>query len=243
MDLQRRAALLLGSALAGHVKEFVMPAQKDLKRIVRSRMEKTGESYTAARRHIVKQNVVKQKTPDYAELSGMSDATIQAKTGRSWAEWVKLLDAFGAKDKPHGETAEHVYSLGVSGWWSQSVTVGYERIRGLRAIGQRRGGAFEASKSKTIAVPVDKLFDAWATARTRKRWLGDVKLTIRTSTRPKSMRITWDDGTSVDVGFWPKGDAKSSVAIQHVKLPSKEAADARKKFWGEKLDALAELLT
>ncbi|HJQ40384.1 MAG TPA: hypothetical protein VKB93_24835, partial [Thermoanaerobaculia bacterium] len=199
-----------------------MPAQKDLKRVVRARMEKTGESYTAARRHLVK---VVPPPVDYSELSGISDATIAAKTGRGWAQWVELLDAFGAKEKSHTETAEHVYNLGVPGWWAQSVTVGYERIRGLRAIGQRRGGAWEANKSKTVGVPVDKLFDAFANARTRKRWLGDVKLKIRTATKPKSMRVTWDDGTSVDVGFWPKGDAKSSVSIQHSKLASKEDAD------------------
>ena len=28
----------------------------------------------------------------------------------------------------------------VDGWWSQTVTVGYERIKGLRARGQRRDG-------------------------------------------------------------------------------------------------------
>jgi uncharacterized protein YndB with AHSA1/START domain len=213
-----------------------MPAQKDLKRIVRSRMEKTGESYTAARRHIVRPPV------DYSALAGMSDAKITEKTGRSWAQWVEQLDAFGAKEKSHTETATHVYNLGVPGWWAQSVTVGYERIRGLRAIGQRRGGAWEASMSKTVPVPVDKLFDAFANARTRKRWLGDVKLKIRTATKPKSMRVTWDDGTSVEIGFYPKGDAKSSVAVQHTKLASKEDADAKKKFWSEKLDVLAALL-
>ncbi len=216
-----------------------MPAQKDLKRVVRSRMEKTGESYTAARRNIVS---VPRPPVDYSALSGMSDATITEKTGRSWAQWVEVLDAFGAKEKSHTETATHVYNLGVPGWWAQSVTVGYERIRGLRAIGQRRGGAWEANKSKTVGVPVDKLFDAFANARTRKRWLGDVKLKIRTATKPKSMRVTWDDGTSVDIGFWPKSDAKSSVSIQHAKLASKEDADAKKKFWSEKLEALAALL-
>ena len=223
-----------------------MPAQKDLKRIVRSRMEKTGESYTTARRHVVNRKnltVVPPPTPDYAVLAGMNDSSIAKQTGRTWAEWVEYLDAFGAKDKPHRDIAAHVHSIGVRDWWAQTVTVGYERIRGLREIGQRRGGSWETSKSKTINVPVDKLFDAWANTRTRKRWLGDVKLKIRTATKPKSMRITWDDGTHVDVGFLPKGAAKSMVAVAHVKLASKEDLDQRKKFWSEKLDALAALLT
>ena len=214
-----------------------MPAQKDLKRIVRARMEKTGESYTAARRNVVNKKI------DYAALAGMSDDKVKAKTGRDWREWVATFDAFGAKDKPHREIAEYAHSIGVPDWWAQTVTVGYERIRGLRAIGQRRGGSWETTKSKTIAVPVDKLFDAFANARTRKRWLGDVKLKVRSATKPKAMHITWDDKTSVDIGFFPKGDAKSYVAVAHVKLPSKADADLKKQFWSEKLAALAALLT
>ena len=74
----------------------------------------------------------------------------------------------------------------VPAWWAQMVTVGYERIRGLREIGQRRGGAFEANKSKTFPVPVDRLYRAFAQKRTRRRWLPD-DVTIRTSKREKSI--------------------------------------------------------
>jgi hypothetical protein len=245
MNLLRRVALLLGSLAGRHEERFMMPVQKDLKRIVRSRMEKTGESYTAARQQILNKNKLTLVPPpptDYAALAGMSDGTISKKTGRSWAQWVELLDAFGGKDKPHREIAEHVNAQGVDGWWSQSVAVGYERIRGLRQIGQRRSGAWEASKSKTFNVPVEKLFDAFANARTRKRWLGDVALKVRTAKKPKSMRITWDDNTSVDLWFEAKGAAKSVVAVQHVKLTSKEDASARKLYWAERLETLAQLL-
>ena len=223
----------------------MMPQQKDLKRIVRSRMEKTGESYTAARRHVTQKKAlqaVPSPPPDYEALAGMSDATMSAKTGRTWAEWVELLDAFGAKEKPHRDVAQHVFSLGVSGWWSQSVTVGYERIRGLRERGQRRSGTWEASKSKTIGVAVETLFDAFQSARTRKRWLGETKVQVRTARPPKTMRMTWDDGTSVELYFEAKGPARSTVAVQHTKLPSKADAEARKKFWGERLEALKSLL-
>jgi hypothetical protein len=215
----------------------MMPIQKDLKRIVRSRMEKTGESYTAARRQIVN-----KKKIDYAALAGMSDAAMVAKTGRTWAQWVDALDAFGAREKPHREIAEHVHSLGAGDWWSQTVAVGYERIRGLRAVGQRRSGSWEAGKSKTFPVSVEKLFAAFSNARTRKRWLGDGALKVRKATAPKSMYITWEDGTSVDIGFQSKGPAKSSVAVAHTKLASKADVEARKKFWAERFEALAALL-
>lgn len=216
-----------------------MPKQKDLKRLVRSRMEKTGEAYTAARLQVVKK---REPAPKYAEVAGMSDASVSKQTGRTWAQWVQVLDAVQAAEKPHREIVQHVSSLGTPDWWSQMVTVGYERIRGLRDKGQRRGGGYEASKSRTFNVPVDVLFNAFANARTRKRWL-PIKVTVRGASSPKSMRITWEDGTPVQIGFLSKGPGKSSVAIQHEKLPDRAAADAMKQVWGEHFDRLGELLS
>ena len=217
-----------------------MPKEKDLKRVVRARMEKTGESYTAARVQTLKKKAA--PPPDYGALSGIAEETLKEKTGRSWAEWVETLDAFGAKEKPHREVADYVFKQGVSGWWSQSVTVGYERIKGLRAIGQRRAGTWEMSKSRTFPVPVSTLFDAFANARKRAKWLPGVKLTIRTSQKDRSMRATWPDGTSLEIGFMAKGAAKSAVAVAHTKLPEKAAADRLKTYWSERFDKLAEVV-
>ena len=55
------------------------------------------------------------------------------------------------------------------------------------------------------------------------------------------MRLTIDDAL-VMVGFFSKGEKKSSVAIQHTKLADKAAAAKTKEWWGERFDALAELL-
>ncbi|HEX8170910.1 MAG TPA: hypothetical protein VF824_10260 [Thermoanaerobaculia bacterium] len=180
---------------------------------------------------------------DLAALAGMSDEAVEKATGRTWAQWVAYLDDFGAKVKEHRDVATHLSSIGVKNWWSQMVTVGYERIRGLRAVGQRRAGTWEATKTRTVAVPVDRLYDAFAEAKQRARWLRGVKLNVRTATRPKSMRITMDDGTDLQLGFYAKGDGKSSVAIQHAKLADKKTADEMKVFWSERLDALVKMLT
>jgi uncharacterized protein YndB with AHSA1/START domain len=215
-----------------------MPKQKDLKRLVRARMQKTGEAYTAARLHVVKPT---EPEPDYAQIAGLSDDSVSNATGRTWVEWVRLLDAERAAEKPHGEITACVASHGTPSWWTQMVTVGYERIRGLRAIGQRRDGGYTATKSRTFPVPVETLFEAFAKARTRAKWL-PVKVTVRSSTAPKSMRMAWADGTVVLVGFLGKGEAKSAVAIEHQKLADKATADAMKATWSEYLDRLRELL-
>lgn len=56
------------------------------------------------------------------------------------------------------------------------------------------------------------------------------------------MRITWEDGSSVVSYFAGKGVSKSTVAIEHEKLPEAESREAMKGFWGERLEALADLL-
>lgn len=81
-----------------------MPIQKDLKKIVRARMEKTGEAYTTARLHVVSKKI---PPPNYAGIAGVSDAALLKNTGRDWAEWVPLLDAINAHEKPHREY-EHI---------------------------------------------------------------------------------------------------------------------------------------
>jgi len=221
-----------------------MPTDKDLKRLVRSRMTKTGEAYTTARaRLLTKKQPARPPAPDYAKLAGTSDATIQAKTGCTWERWVRALDRVEAHEWPHREIAAYVREkYKVPSWWTQAATVGYERIKGLRAVGQRRAGAYEASKSKVFAVPVGRLYRAFHDARTRRRWLGGVKLTVRTATPDKSMRITWPDGTSVEVYFVGKGPAKSQVAVQHGKLTDKESAERIKAYWSERLGALEVIL-
>jgi uncharacterized protein YndB with AHSA1/START domain len=129
----------------------------------------------------------------------------------------------------------------VRDWWAQTVAVGYERIKGLRAIGQRRDGSYEASKSRTFAVPVATLFDAFSNVRVRKRWLPET-IRVRTSTPPKTMRIGWEDGTIVVLGFMDKGNAKSAVAVQHGKLPDRAAVERMKTLWSDRFDALAAVL-
>ena len=232
-----------------------MPRNKDLKRLVRARMKKTGEAYTSARAQILRKSkrsqsvrapavVVAPSKQDYAGLAGMSDASIKAKTGCNWERWVKALDRWGADKKSHRDIATMVSKTWkLDGWWAQTVTVGYERIKGLRARGQRRDGSYEATKSRTFDVPVENLFDAWANKSVRDRWLGDTTVKVRTATAPKSIRLGLGDGSILAIGFLPKGKSRSSVAVSQNKLPDKETATRLKQYWSEKLDALGGVLT
>lgn len=233
-----------------------MPTGKDLKRLVRGRMKKTGESYTAARAQLLKKKTAlagprkaghsrrgtSVDAAAYAEIAGMSDASVREATGCNWERWVRTLDRADAATKSHREIAKLVAFFGTPSWWTQMITVGYERIRGLRARGQQRSGAFQATKSRTFDADVARVFDAFASASTRTRWLGG-DVAVRSATAPKRIRLAWPDGTSVVVGFVAKGPAKSSAAIQHDKLATRAAAVDAKRAWGERFDRLADIVT
>lgn len=231
-----------------------MPANKDLKRLVRARMKKTGEAYTAARAQILKKPKSKPSPrlaaalssapkQDYSALAGMSNASIKAKTGCNWEKWVKSLDYYGADKMSHREIAELVQKkYKVGDWWTQTVTVGYERIKGLRARGQRRDGSYEATKSRTFDVPITTLYQAFADKSVRDRWLDGTEVKVRTATAPKSIRFGLADGAIVAVGFIPKGETKSSVAVTQAKLRDRETAERLKQYWTERLEELGEVL-
>ena len=174
----------------------------------------------------------------------ISDESVKRATGRDWAEWCRLLDAEGADKMAHGEIARMVHhKFGGGEWWSQMVTVGYERLRGLRAENQRRSGAFEISKSKTIAAPPARVFAAWQSAARRKRWLANPDIEISTATAPKTIRFKWVDGKSRGQAYFTAKGEKTAVTVMHTKLADAKNADKMKKYWSAQLDALAAEFT
>lgn len=219
-----------------------MTRQRSFKHLVRTRMAKTGESYTAARAVLL----AAQDVPSGAQsVLATSEETIRERTGRGWEEWFDLLDEWGAADKSHREIARWVAEQqGVVplAWNAQAVVGSYERARLGRAVGEKEDG-FTVSVSRTVAVNVERLFDAVVDESERAAWLPDGKLVERTATRGKSARFDFNGGASrVHLVFDAKGADKATLSLSHVRLTDAEAAAAMKSFWRERLDALkAEL--
>jgi hypothetical protein len=213
-----------------------MARQNSFKRLVRARMEKTGQSYTAARAALL---AADEAEAVEAPALMMSDEAIKRRSGRGWEEWFALLDEWGAAERPHKEIARWLREeRGVDGWGAQSVTVSYERARGRRAVGERPSG-FSVTSQKTVAVSVERLYEAFVDESLRKRWLPEGDLRERTATRPRSARFDWGDGgTRVIVGFTSRGEEKSTVALEHERLADAEQAERMRAFWRERLTAL-----
>jgi hypothetical protein len=225
-----------------------MTRQKSFKAGVRSRMAKTGERYTAARRQLIERTSRAEGSPatearDNVPEMLTSDEAIRDGTGRGWDEWFAILDAWGATEHSHPEIARWlVEEQGLAGWWAQSITVGYERARGMRAKHQTASG-FSISVNRTVAVSAERLSDAFTDAALRQRWLPGTELTERTSRRGRSARFDWPgDGSVVVVGFTAKGADKTQLALVHEKLPDSQAAERMKAFWRERLGVLKGLL-
>jgi uncharacterized protein YndB with AHSA1/START domain len=202
-------------------------------------MTKTGESYTAARRHVVKPTEV-LRDQDLPQ----TDAKLEANTGKGWRGWLRILDAWGARERKHGEIAEHLMEEHrVPGWWAQTITIGYERARGMRAKYQTLGGSFQVSVSKTFPVGVGKLFKTFTDARERNKWLEPKTLKVRKTQKNKSARFDFrDDGSRVVAFFDPKDRHKTTVTIQHERLPDAGAVEEMRGIWKERLADLDKVL-
>jgi len=125
---------------------------------------------------------------------------------------------------------------GVGPWWQQMVTVGYERARGLREPNQTSDG-YQVGASKTVAAPLDRLWSAWHDAASRGAWLEETFM-VRRATAGKSMRITWNDGSDLQVLFYARGAAKSQVTVDHRRLPDAARVEEQRAFWRSRLEAL-----
>jgi hypothetical protein len=216
--------------------------QRSFKLLVRSRMEKTGESYMAARAALLAGKAV--QVSDRPPLV-TSDEAIRRRSGRGWEEWFDLLDQWGAADRTHREIARWVAEtlrIDPLVWEAQAITASYERARGLRVVGQKDDG-FSVTAQRTVAVPVGKLFDAFVDAGLRERWLPGADLRERTSTKPKSAHYDWAGGPSrVHVVFVAKDAGRSLVAVEHARLADAKEAERMKASWRQGLTRLRTVL-
>jgi hypothetical protein len=222
-----------------------MTTQKLFKRRVRERMAKTGERYTTARRQVAaKRHRLQEARPNLAAAAELaSDERLTEVTGQGWQAWISVLDRWGARDRKHGDTVDYLMAeRAVPGWWAQTITNGYERARGLRVKHQQPDG-FTIYASRTIGVAIGDLFEAFTDGPTRRRWLMDGSMSLRSSQPGKVARFAWGDGpTRVMVTFEAKGPAKSTAYVSHERLPDADAAETAKASWKERLSTLKSFL-
>ncbi|MCK2200135.1 hypothetical protein [Corynebacterium callunae] len=180
---------------------------------------------------------------DPAKTPGMSPEAILKGTGKSWAEWLELLDKAQGTTMTHTELAAYIAkNFEVSGWWAQGIAIGYEYDRGMRDRGMTSDG-YATNASKTFNTPVSTLWQFFADDQLRSQWLEPDLLSPTSATEPKTFNAKWNaDNSRISVNFQAKGENKSSFGLQHRRLPSQEHIAPTKAMWKSKIAVLAELI-
>ncbi len=254
-----------------------MTRARALKSVIRARISKTGERYTTARRHVLAARggasrslataataapspaVTAPSTSTASAKGVVSAAKVLERTGHDLDHWFGVLDRFGAADKGHTATARHLHKdLGIDGWYSQGITVAYERARGLRAVNQRADGVLEVSASKVVAGSPADVAAAVSGPRRRAAWIAaaDPDLATALAAALKSpvskgfvlradglgrYRYRWG-ATAVQIYAQAKPGGKTIVTVAHSKLPDAATLEVRRAQWRAALSALAAYL-
>jgi uncharacterized protein YndB with AHSA1/START domain len=195
-------------------------------------------------------------------INRVSDEAVKKATGKTWDEWVVLLDKAGAQKMTHTEIAQWLEDKKhiKSSWWCQMVTVGYEYAKGRRIVGETADVGFEIGVTKTLPISKKQAWDLLMSPAGMKTWLGKaVKLEkgqtytaaegttgeIRTLKPGERVRLTWQpkefkQPSTLQVTVIPSGQ-KTSIRFHHEKLSSKKAREDMRRHWQQVLNKLQEL--
>ena len=173
----------------------------------------------------------------------MNTAAIEKATGKSWADWLAFLETINAKDLPHKEIAQRVHEDGgVSGWWSQGITVAYEQHIGRRQPGQDCNGEFTVSVSKTLAGTMNKALKQWLALVADRHEFSDIPISrpgeVSRTDKWRYWRCGLADGSRVNANIYQKEPGKVSIGLEHDKLESSEQVEHWRAFWKELLASL-----
>ena len=240
-----------------------MTLQKKLKKTIRARSAKTGESYAAARRQVLLAREKPEATPEPPPPAPapkpparrqITDESVVKKTGHGLDHWFGVLDAFGAGAKGHTDAAAWLYhEHGIPGWYAQGITVAWERERGLRQVNQACTGKFQVSVSKTVPATVEEVVESLKSADRRAAWLegadpglvqaldaaftGDKPREVKTKGSDYAwLRFPWD-GRTVEIRITgkPKG---ANVVADNGDLPDPALVEQRRAQWRAALEGL-----
>lgn len=204
-----------------------------------------------------------QKRTVYTKIS---DAAVKAKTGKTWAQWFARLNQWGARTKAHRDVAAYLHTqCGTTGWWSQMITVEYERLHQSRRIGERpTEGGFTMDVQRTIRSSPKNAFDTFLQPEHAAKWFtkkataevrvggsysnsdGDQGEFLAVES-PKRARFTWDNkrhcpGTIVELTVRDAGPGKVAVRISHSRLRSARDREKMKQGWSWALDSYKSYL-
>lgn len=196
------------------------------------------------------------------KINNVSSEAVEKATGKTWGQWLKIIDKAGGKKKGHKEIVAYLnkkYKL--SPWWQQMVTVGYEHARGKRVTGETADAGFQLGVQRTVSLQQVGVWSLLTSQEGVNKWLGKTKThfkegenyktkegtsgEIRVVNPQEKIRMTWqpkdwDDPSTLQISLYcPRNTKKkTTVRFHHERLPNKKTRKKMKKHWSEVLDSL-----
>ena len=196
-------------------------------------------------------------------LGGISSPAVRAATGRGWAEWLEALDAAGAEGWQHKAIVAHLERAHPevdSGWWRQSIAVGYEQARGKRVVGETADAGFQIGVQRSVAAPAARVWEVLTGQP--ELWLGAGAVRfeqgeqygvppgegtpgasgeLRVVKPGDRLRLTWQpDGwpapATLQLSLSETPSGKMAVRAHLEKLPDAETREAMRAHWRAALE-------
>lgn len=199
-------------------------------------------------------------------INRVSSEAVKNATGKTWDEWIKILDKEGAKNMPHKDIARLLKDKKYikSGWWCQMVTVGYEYVKGRRVLGETKDAGFEIGVTKTIKISPKAAWDFLVSSKGRDIWLGKVSRftlkpgaryetkegttgEIRTIKKGERIRLTFQQKamkspSTLQVTITPRKTTKGTcISFHQEKLSDQKSREKMRTHWQAVLEKLAKL--
>lgn len=195
----------------------------------------------------------------------ISNKSILKNTGKTWLEWVELLNKHGAMNMSHKEIVKLLktrYKQNL--WWQQQVAISYDIYVGKRIEGQNSKGKYSTSPVKTIHKSASKVWKFITSAQGQKIWLGEFANfsldkgasfevdggyygEVRTILKNKRLRLKWIESETekksyLQIHVVARGANKCMLVFQHDEIATAREKDKFKNQWKEALEQIAKAL-
>lgn len=214
-----------------------MTRQESFKSRIRARMEQTGERYLVARQTLIARADSKRRRTWVCEPEA-GEESVRSTTGKGWEQWCDVIDGWSGNSAGHAAIAAYLQTEhGVDAWWAQTVTVGYERITGLRLPYQRPDGTFTAGKSRLVTIDAAALRAMLLSDADRDDLFPGFESEVRSRAQSQAIRVVIGPGIA-QIAMLAHPDGRTKVTIAHERLPTFADVEQWKFYWSDWLDAI-----
>jgi len=201
----------------------------------------------------------------YETVARVTTKSLAKHTGKSWDEWIALLEKKGAHLLSHKEIAHYLKSKHrLTPWWQHIVASGFEQVIGRKIEGQNAKGLYSIAGSRTLYIKSasawklltsDEGVETWLkplsplmvkageTFETQTGFFGE----IRVVTKGKKIRFRlqdpeWEKPSVCVLGLNPRAGEKCLLVFTQDDLPSVRAKEEFRNYWKSVLDQLCAIV-